>query len=377
MGTFKKTTGPVILILSAAGAILSLILTLHALSAIDLIGCSGGSACQSVTSSKWSFVGGIIPVSALSMGLYLVALLCGVYLLFQKDPLVEKTLVLTASAIMAGSLWFIYLQKFKVGAFCPYCMSAHSCGILLGIITLIAARKDPQRKKGYPSVPASAGLGLAVLFALFQLLTTPSYRVSEGSVSSPLPVPEITSSPSVGPENAPDKITLLYDYRCSHCRVIHSLLDGAVEHFGGKVAFILCPTPLSSECNPYIPAGEDRFKGSCTLAKLALGLWKKDPGKFRIFDEWLFSYEGDGGWYPRSEEEASAMAGRLSPGESLDEEWTREYLSAALELFARTTSEGRSGIPRLVYGNKWVIPEVDDLQGFINVVENLLSSGQE
>jgi len=257
-----------------------------------------------------------------------------------------------------------------VKAFCPYCMSAHACGIAAAVLAFLSSR-DVDRKA--VRICAGAGFLTAVVLAVFQLLTTPSYRAQTGQSTAPLPIPDAAVSPVVGPVDAEQTVALLYDYRCSHCRTIHGFLEEAVEHFGGKVAFVLCPTPLSPSCNPYIPAGsEDLFAGSCELSYLALGLWKTDPEAFRAFDAWLFTADGKEGWYPRSPKEAAAKARGLAGDRSLDEGWASAYLSQTLELFGRTTAEGRSGIPRLVYGASWTIPEADTSEGFIRAVGDLL-----
>lgn len=372
MTRYKISSRTVEVLLCTVGAILSLILTLHSLSAMDLYGCSGDSSCATVTGSKWSLVMGFLPVSSLSMGLYLAALLCEGFLLFQEDGLLKKILYGLSWVILFGSLWFIIIQAFLVKAFCPYCMSAHFCGILLWALIFLREKKEGILSSHERACIPLAGAFVVAAFAIFQLTTTPSYRSSTGRAEAPLPIPQITESPSIGPIDATVKIALLYDYRCSHCRTVHGLLEDAVDHFGGKVAFILCPTPLSQECNPYVMPGEDRFKGSCTLATLALGLWKESPELFKQFDRWLFSSENGKEWYPRSEEDAKEIASILAPGEHLDEEWVREYLSGSFELFGRTTSEGKSGIPRLVLGKSWVIPETDDLEGLVSIIESLL-----
>jgi uncharacterized membrane protein len=367
---YRHIYGPAMALLCTIALALSVILTVHALAGMSLIGCGAGSSCDQVTGSRWSLLLGFLPVSSLAVGAYLALLVCILYLFFDFDKMVRKALLVLSAAIFLCCLWFIWVQAAKVKAFCPYCLSTHLCGILLFVLAVLSCRDlDCRTSLGTLGI----GGALGVVYAVFQLLTTPSYRAQTGRSEAPLPIPVATASPVVGPETAPITVALLYDYRCSHCRTIHGFLDEAVAHFGGRVAFVLCPTPLSPACNPYIPAtGEDRFAGSCDLARLALGLWKADPEAFRTFDAWLFEADGKEGWYPRSPEEAEAKARELSGGVPLDGAWTADYLSRTLELFGRTTSEGRSGIPRLVYGSSWIVPEADTPEGFIEAVGKLL-----
>jgi len=350
-------------LLGTVALVLSIILTVHALEGMQLAGCTAGSSCDQVTGSRWSLLLGFLPVSSLAIGAYLAQLLCVIYLFRNDDPLVKKILQGLSACIFLCCLWFLYLQAFRIKAFCPYCMSAHLCGLLLGVLALLYTREAGM--KG-----AVIGTVLALAFMLFQGVTTPSYRVLSAQASAPLPIPDARQAPVVGSPDAPRKIALLYDYRCSHCRTIHGFLDEAVAHFDGQLCFILCPTPLSPQCNPYIPAGtEDRFSGSCELAMLALDLWKSDPEAFRRFDAWLFEADSPTGWHPRSVEEARAKARELGGGQEKNRAWVQDYLGRTLELYGRTTARGRSGIPRLASGNTWIIPQADTAEGFIATLD--------
>ena len=44
--------------------------------------------------------------------------------------------------------------------------------------------------------------------------------------------------------------------------------------------------------------------------------------------------------------------------------------SKSFELFGRTTTQGKSGIPRLVYQSRWIIPEVDDAEGLMQILRD-------
>lgn len=368
---YQHVYGPAMTLLCVIALVLSIILTAHSLSGIGLIGCGAGSSCDQVTGSRWSLLLGFVPIASLAVGAYLALLLCVLYLFFDFDAVVRKVLWGLSVTVLFCCLWFIYLQAVKVKAFCPYCMSAHVCGMFTVVLAFLSCR-DLGRKTLLRV--AGTGAALAVAFIVFQMSTTPAYQARTGHSDIRLPIPDAVASPVVGSVDAERTVALLYDYRCSHCRTIHGFLEDAVRHFGGKVAFVLCPTPLSPACNPYIPSGgKDLFDGSCDLARLALGLWTVDPDAFREFDAWLFSADGKDGWYPRTPAEAEKKAFELSAGRSMNPDWISSYLAGTLELFGRTTAEGRGGIPRLVYGSSWVIPETDTPEGFTRAVEELLT----
>ena len=57
--------------LSLLALALSAYLGWHFLMGGSVIGCGGGSPCDSVLSSRWSAIGGVLPVSGLAAGAYL------------------------------------------------------------------------------------------------------------------------------------------------------------------------------------------------------------------------------------------------------------------------------------------------------------------
>ena len=63
-------------VLTAIVLLLSVILCIHSISGHGLIGCSQGTNCNAVLGSKWSFLFGIIPVSALAAGVWIAFLIC-------------------------------------------------------------------------------------------------------------------------------------------------------------------------------------------------------------------------------------------------------------------------------------------------------------
>lgn len=90
------------------------------------------------------------------------------------------------------------------------------------------------------------------------------------------------------------------------------------------------------------------------------------PEAFGTFDRWLWEKR-------RTESECLEKARMLWNGADPEDPWIHRYLSSTLELFARTSMDGKGGIPRLVYGDSWVIPEVDDPEELADIVRRLVS----
>src|SRR5205823_1080445 len=65
--------------LSALALILSAYLSWRFLVGGSVIGCSTGNPCEQVLSSRWSTVGGVLPVSGLAAGSYLAILIASFF----------------------------------------------------------------------------------------------------------------------------------------------------------------------------------------------------------------------------------------------------------------------------------------------------------
>ncbi len=350
---------------------------MHALNGRGLIGCSAGTGCNEVLGSRWSFLFGSIPVSGLAVICYMaltVCLLCRHG--FKDDPQFSKWLdrgiLALAGAISGSAIWFIWLQKNMIRAFCPYCMTAHICGIILSVILMLRSRERAISR----TTCFLCGIAVAGALAGIQLLTTPRTAYDRGFIPEELPLPSPEEMPVIGNHDAENVVTLLFDYRCSHCQKIHPLLEEVAALLDGKVAFVTAPVPISKECNPYVPAGEDRFKGSCQLMRYALAVWRSNPEAFYVFDEWLFEPRPSGGWYPREPEdaysEACSLIGEQKLQEALSDPWISDYQADICEVFGRTSTDGKGAIPRFIYGGKWLVPEADDAAGLASLVESLL-----
>ncbi len=385
--------------------VLSAILSWHYLSGISIAGCGGGSTCEQVLSSRWSNIAGILPVSGIAMGVYL-ALFVSFFIIGSDTETSIRNLAWTVMLILSGSIagsavYFSILQKWIIGAFCKYCIAAHSTGFLLAILILwratiefrtnskddhrTTATKNKQKsetrgqKTHHPlsvRFPFIAGLLLSGTLAAFQFIF--SGNVAYKKVESPdlLPSVDYSNVPLAGSPDAQNIVTLLFDYQCSHCQKIHFFLDEATDRYNGNLAFALCPVPLNSDCNPYIQNNSEYFKNSCELAGIGLAVWVADRDTFRDFDNWMFTFESGESWQPRSLESASQKAVELVGQEKFDraltDPWINEYIQTCIRIYGKTLQGGQTGVPKLIFGSRWVFPEPYNANDFITMLQNNL-----
>jgi protein-disulfide isomerase len=169
-------------------------------------------------------------------------------------------------------------------------------------------------------------------------------------------------------------VTLLFDYKCSHCQQLHFLLDEVVRRYQGKLAVALCPTPLERRCNPYVPRDVAAFAGSCDLARVGLAVWLAQRDAFPAFELWMFSLESGDRWQPRSLEAAKAKAMELVGAAKFEtawaDPWIERHLQHSVKLFGAT---GSNAIPKFVFGSRWVIPQPNDVDDLMKILQDSLA----
>ena len=361
------------LLLCAACLALAGWMLFHSLTGVRMAGCGAGSGCDSVMGSPWAYVLGGVPVSLPAAVAYLLLALCLVFLGGEKaedrslDRLLWPMMLVLGGAIVGAALWFCYLQLFVLHAFCKYCTLLHLLGILLAGWILFAGRSfGGLGNRSWFLV----GILSAALFAFVQARTLPEAAYDTGRTEAALPSFVDGEIPVLGPSDAPDELTLLFDFQCIHCRRLHRVLPELLEKAGGQYRIRLCPVPLSSACNPYIPAtGVDRFAGSCALTRDALAVWFARPDAYEAYWDYLLGGGDARATVAPADAEARARA-LLGDGfqAAVQDPRIDACLRKAEELFGRTSNAEKSGVPRLIHGQNWLVPETDQADELLELI---------
>ena len=215
------------------------------------------------------------------------------------------------------------------------------------------------------------GLVLAGILAACQVVFAPPavYRGGESRDNQPALDPHAV--PLVGSPDALYVVTLFFDYNCRHCQQLYSMLEEAIRRYDGKLAFALCPAPLNTQCNPYVPRDVDEFKDSCELARIGLAVWVAKREAFPAFDRWMFSRESGDRWRPRSLDAARAKAVELVGQAKFDaaraDPWIERYMQTSIRISGDTYQSGNA-IPKLVLGSRWVTPEPHDADDLVLIL---------
>ena len=373
-GTLRKT----MVALTAIVLLLSTILCIHSISGHGLIGCTQGTNCNIVLGSRWSFLFGIIPVSALAAGAYLTLLAC--ILLIdskwtgaQEQQFLFHAILVVSGAIIGCAIWFIWLQSHMIRAFCPYCMTAHILGIVISVLSVIWCIGQKTRRI---VLNILIGILIAAALGVVQFTTTPRSLAERGFVNEPLRYPDPKEMPIIGNPDAKHKVTMLFDWQCAHCRRTHIMLPDAVSLLGDSITIVCTPVSMSRECNPHISPGIDRFAGSCTFMRIGLAIWRTNPDAYWEYENQFFGTDLVQSWNPPTVEQATAMAEHLIGNERLEKSmqsrWMENYIWTVNELFGRTSRGTTSAIPRLIYNGKIMIPEADNPSALASLIREMV-----
>jgi protein-disulfide isomerase len=307
------------------------------------------------------------------------------------------------------------LQVFVIKAFCKFCMTAHACGLTAAVICLarIPLARNPTTpmwapgsgKRGVPRTAlgllASVGLaGVAVLaggqlLVQKQLNVVKDLRTQPGRASTPATASTVSTGtnylaqaaavaakvapppspgihlagprllsiygdafmlklndlPMIGSPGASNVVVCLFDYTCPHCRALHPILEETQNLFGNRLGIVCLPMPLSTNCNPFLPASAHSGSNSCEYARLGLAVWRAKPNAFRQFDDWMFGPEK-----PAPVEDARAYATQLVGAQKLQtalaDSWIAEQLATGCRLhYTNWTLAGSPALPQVILGD--------------------------
>ena len=150
------------------------------LTSSPVAGCSGGGTfdCSHVLHSRWSTVLSV-PVSlpAIMTHLGVLSMLLWKPVSARLQAIRWSTLGLAACAAGAAAVWFINLQVFVLQHLCPYCMVAHTAGLIL---FAAFALSRPNVGLSMRTLCSGAAVSIAGLIGLQSLNSVPpSFEVIE------------------------------------------------------------------------------------------------------------------------------------------------------------------------------------------------------
>jgi protein-disulfide isomerase len=415
-----------------AVAICAVITTLKLNGAISsLAGCGAAGGCEAALGGRWSqWLGIPVTLPALFIHLGIIAL-CPPAAARLLSPQTRSRLLTTAAfSLIIAALWFIGLiaSGTRGTAWCPWCLAAHSCGLITAIILL--ARPSAPTSLALPALAATAVAATLILGQLFgpqpeshQLSSallpplttpTPTPAAPTPAATSPTPAPAPTAPatttaalppntrafpgspnpprlisfpssqahfdaanlPILGNPNAPTVFVEYFDYTCKSCRELYEDLNALKAAYPDQFAVVVIPCPLNRACNPNLLASIKDHESACDLAKLGLAVWRLNPSVFPRFHEGLLKLP-----LPASVPAATALAETAIPADQLKAELNSkpiaDFLAAVSSDYARLASQSPA-MPKLLIKDKVVMHGLpSSTKAFIDIIAKQFSLPQK
>lgn len=337
-------------ICTLVGLGLCLFLVWIGLSEGPVVGCGAGGGCQSVLGSRWSQVF-LIPVSWYGTAFYAVWVACEVARL-------RVHRAWFAGAAAGAALWFIVVQAFLLKAFCPWCMSLHAIGMLLGVLILVAGGKAAVRQWAQALLASGLGLGLVQVYGPEK----PAHLVENRKGGEVVAKDDshvsfdggkirfaLDEYPRLGSPKAKHVVVEMFDYQCISCRLMSGYLKALVEAYPEQVSVLLVPVPMDRGCNPHLRGGGDH-DGSCEISRIAMAVWDASPEGFVTFHEALMGNPSE----TLARELALAFLDESSIAEAMEDKKHSQVLEHNIRAWKQLSGTS-SSLPKLLISDRRIL----------------------
>ena len=351
-------------------------------------GCGPESGCDAVLKSRWAYWFGV-PVSLPALTVYAGVLGVSFRLGPKLRPELRRRgwqiLIVLAVTIIGAAAWFVFVQLALIHRVCPFCMTAHGCGLAAATLLLRGGPiRQPsqvswQRAKHVYVLPVVArklallaAAGVALLAAgqclqPFQAFVVKNLATGGGKTPTPERVFSLYSDafrfnlrelPLLGNPEATNVMLSLFDYTCPHCREVHPMFRQAERLFSNRLAILSLPMPLDTNCNWSIRYQSSKHRGGCEYAKLGLAVWRADRSKHPEFDDWLFTAQP----LPSIEQARSRAVGLVGSnalGTALADPWITNLIARDVALYDTNHSRLNVGaMPEVMIGSNVISGQV-------------------
>lgn len=180
---------------------------------------------------------------------------------------------------------------------------------------------------------------------------------------------DVKQWPLLGKTDAKYVFVEMFDYTCPHCRNTHHAILRAQKQYGDDLAILALPVPLENACNPSATGGG--HPGACEFARLAIAVWRIEPGKFQAFHNWMFESQ-------RTQFAARQFAETLVDKERLATELRSgvpgAYIGRHVSLYQKV---GSGQVPKLIFTATLMQGEVNSTQTLCDAIKRELAVAQK
>lgn len=257
----------------------------------SLPGCAEGADCGSIPGTAYGSLFGI-PVSWLGLLVYGMIILTAPSWVRRERSLAGTIGALLSGVGAGGAVWFIFVQAFALGNWCPWCIAAHTCFLaafllLFKELQLSAVPDEAPNGHCHVGLWILGGSGASIALLALGAWQAGAFRnapavgslhsiASVGQSSTPdiwkldlddQPLAlDLNTLPVIGPRDASRTAVLLTDYTSAPCRTYFPNVTALAAAQNPAFRVLLLPAGLDD-------AGTDLHRVMLTLLNTNGAIW--------------------------------------------------------------------------------------------------------
>ncbi len=188
-------------------------------------------------------------------GYAILAGLLGVHLMTLRYPLLSWAVLAMLCGAAGSELWFIYVQKYLIGQWCPICLSIAACVFLALFFQIIGHaygwrqitktnNEGEKMKFAYGSLASIATVFIGFLIAFVGLSKIDKLEAAQEGLKEKI---------TFGNASSPIEVYLFTDWQCPSCRKIEPVIEKIAPKIMTKAKLVFVDLPIHQETMNYTP----------------------------------------------------------------------------------------------------------------------------
>lgn len=195
---------------------------------------------------KWRLFG--MPFELFGIAFFTAAVIT--HLLSSMKEKLDFLLLLMLGSAIGAEGYFIYVQKFLIGHWCPVCLSIATCIVLafiaqtFQVLTNHQGKQEKNMHRFWKGLSSTSAIFIGLLIAF---CGTTKYDAMEAAQNS------IKDSLAFGDQNSDIEVYLFTDWACPACRKLEPKLEKIIHSIDDKSKIFFIDHVIHPETLNYIP----------------------------------------------------------------------------------------------------------------------------
>lgn len=188
-------------------------------------------------------------------GYVIIGVIFVVHLISQWNPIFEWLTTIMLAGALGSEAWFIYVQKYYIGHWCPICLSIAACILLAFICQIYGHVREWQQvhqnenegvnmKFAYGSLATLTTAVLGFLLAFVGISKVDKLEAAQDTFKEKI---------TFGNATSPVEVYLFTDWQCPSCRKVEPVIEKISPKIMQKAKLIFVDLPIHQETMNFTP----------------------------------------------------------------------------------------------------------------------------